>query len=761
MVKIENGLISFCLNEVLLKDCLMSLDVDDVILKSVSSEISIKDNSDFVLYCKFPEKNIKWEIFFKESNGEQVIESKIMNYGKKAVKLGKVFLLDAKIEGFRNEQDEVAVFPLQIYGQKVYRIDDPEMPENAKVIVQFSNNTRNLSLQGAFLTFQRCNTELVVKRSVHGLDGLQAYCDFAGWELAPGKSTSTEIFRIIVGDNPYTQLENWADKVKDIIKPDIWENTPLGFNGCAWAIFDGKDNYAKVVSENLNAINKRLAGFGFKYLWTSMHNFEGSLPGNWLKWNYKHIPCGRKKFIKMVRSKGFLPGFWIAPFYLCSSLTDLLKELEDAILQNLEGEKMIVCEEWRHGDAGKLPKKERPCIYALDPSHPKTIKFLKNVFKTYRKWGIRYYMVDFLEAGAGNISRFPYKKHFNKKLVAGPEVYTNALKILKKTAGKDTYLLSSTGPQLHNAGILDGVRVGNDFGEGRDINKESFFYPASYVINKCDFWTGPKEALLSQAVNYFTHRKFYIADSSNLLTVDKPIPLTHAQIHATIHAFSGGPTILGDDIRNISEERLNIIKKTLPRSKEIGFPVDLFTSVSPDYPKLFLRSIVKPWGEYKVLAIYNFDPVPKNIKVPFETLGMEKGQSYLVWDFWNEKFEGKRIDNIDINVRQESVTVLRFVKDKEQPVILGTDMHIMMGEMEIKDFEYNSKKMECCFTVERPKGESGTVFIYAPENIYVKKTDGLHISKDGNYNTLVIAVPLKFKKKVVKKIINFGQMEKD
>jgi len=69
--------------------------------------------------------------------------------------------------------------------------------------------------------------------------------------------------------------------------------------------------------------------------------------------------------------------------------------------------------------------------------------------------------------------------------------------------------------------------------------------------------------------------------------------------------------------------------------------------------------------------------------------------------------------------------------------------------------------MECCLTVERPKGESGTLFLYAPENIYVKETDGLHISKDGNYNTLVIAIPLKFKKKVVEKIIKFGQIEKN
>jgi uncharacterized protein (TIGR03437 family) len=32
----------------------------------------------------------------------------------------------------------------------------------------------------------------------------------------------------------------------------------------------------------------------------------------------------------------------------------------------------------------------------LDPTHPQTKVFLRNVFTTYRQWGVRYYMIDFL-----------------------------------------------------------------------------------------------------------------------------------------------------------------------------------------------------------------------------------------------------------------------------------------------------------------------------------------------------------------------------
>ena len=91
-------------------------------------------------------------------------------------------------------------------------------------------------------------------------------------------------------------------------------------------------------------------------------------------------------------------------------LTDLMEHFEGAILKNPDGSPMVVCSRWDHGDAGRLAKKDRPCLYALDPFHPKVLAYIREVFETYRRWGVRYYMVDFLEAGAGNINRFHYKE---------------------------------------------------------------------------------------------------------------------------------------------------------------------------------------------------------------------------------------------------------------------------------------------------------------------------------------------------------------
>jgi hypothetical protein len=315
---------------------------------------------------------------------------------------------------------------------------------------------------------------------------------------------------------------------------------------------------------------------------------------------------------------------------------------------------------------------------------------------------------------------------------------------MKAAAGEDAYLLSSTGPTLHNAGLVDGVRVGNDFGEGRPFSPEAFFFPASFVINGLNFWTGARYALCNQAASFHTHRKLYLNDSGNVLTVDKPIPLSHAQMAATLHAFSGGPTMLGDDIRHIGEDRLSLIKKTLPRSRDIGRPIDLFDSPYPDGPHMFHRRIAKAWGGFDVVAIYNFQSTPKTMTIDFKRLGLANEAEVLVWDFWNEAFVGRAKGSLAVTVPAETVRVLRLTANVGTATLLGTDMHVMGGEMEVEDCSYDAASMICRLRAHRPAGERGMAFVYAPKTVYIKNFDGLHVAKDEATSSLIIGVPLVF-----------------
>ncbi len=288
-----------------------------------------------------------------------------------------------------------------------------------------------------------------------------------------------------------------------------------------------------------------------------------------------------------LRELGFTLGLWCGAFWVCSSCTREVEELSDALLRNPDGSPLVVVKEWRWGAAGRLPREQRPVMYALDPTHPLTHALHRKIFGAYRAWGVRYYMIDFLHAAAGNLCEFPYARHHDPSLVAGPEAYHRGLRVIREAVGDDTHILTSTGPIIQNAGFADGVRTGNDFGEGRPMYPDSHFFPATSVINSASFWTGPSNALQNQAASWYTHRRLYLNNSANVLTVDQPLALSDAQIHATIHAMSGGSSMLGDEIDDLSPERLALIKKTLPRSRDAAFPVDLFDAVHPASASVF------------------------------------------------------------------------------------------------------------------------------------------------------------------------------
>lgn len=746
-----------------IRDWRVGVEAHGSLLDSSQAEVTILNNVPLQVKLFYPELGLEWTLQAEcdEACGKVILRSTLENKSDRTIPLGKAFLLDTdNLLGLGADGKDVVCLPLdgEINDRVVWRLSDSKCPRSSKIKVQFFNPSQKKAMQVGFLTFRSANTEVAFESQP---GRVCAWCDFAGWELDAGQSTPTETFILSVGEDPYTQLEAWADLASALCAPRRWEDAPIGWVGWAWVDPFTVECYEEVVLRNCAAIRRRLKGFGVSYVWTSLGNLTDVNPGDWLNWNREFFPNDPQTLAAKLREMGFKWGLWCAPFWMCSLLKEKMEEFRDALLKNADGSLLVVRPEWQYGAAGKMLRKDRPCMLALDPSHPKTLNYLKKVFGTYRSWGIRYYMLDFLHAGSGNISSFPYADHYDKRQIAGPEAYHRALRVIREAAGDDTYFLSSSGPSVHNAGIFDAIRTGNDFGEGRPLYPDSYFYPATYAINSGAHSTGPKRAVMNQASAYYTHRKLYLNDSGNVLTVDKPLPLSDAQIHATIHAMSGGPSMIGDDVDRMDEERLALIKKTLPRSKEVAFPVDLFDSPYPDYPKIFHREIKKSWGSFDVVAVYNFTEELLRLPIELPKLKLKSDTDYLVWEFWNSEYVGRITETLTAVVPPKSVRVYRLVEDAGRPVMLGTDMHVMMGEMEIDQCTWDLQTRTLSGRVIRPAGERGNVFLHAPEGLRVVNPRGYWIAKDARDNSLIIRVSLFFEDSTAGWDIRFVELQKE
>jgi hypothetical protein len=696
------------------------------------------------------EWTIRWAMLPKD--GVCTISSTIKNLSPRGVALGKCRLADVSEPGGKLDLGVRPEATVMLTCSGVCglpsRVQHVTAIHASRTLAQLYNPFSRIALQSGFVTFDRVSTEHRVARSqAPARLTLSSYCDFEGFTLAAGADLLSETLALELSRSPLDALTHWANRAAAHYHPRIWPDTPAGWVGWSWVDPFRAERYEDVVRRNAEAIEKKLAGLGVKYVWVSLGNIGGKteVPGNWLDWNATNFPAGPEKLVADLRRRGLTLGLWMAPFWL-SDYTDpeVRQPLWPALLER-GGRPLLGRNEWTYGIGRDLPPPRRPKMYCLDPTDPRTEHFLRRVLATYRQWGVRYYMFDFLDSISGSTpGTWRYDSYHDRSLIPGPEVYRRGLRIVREAVGDDTYLLTGVAPTLQSVGLADGCRIGNDYGEGRPLARHSYFYPATFVIDKPDFWTSHLTAIDAMASSFFLHRKLFLADSGNVLTVDKPCPVADAQISATIFGINGGPMMLGDDLDRMSDERLPLVRKCLPRLPECAVPLDLFEAPEPDHPHCFALRCRTPWEQWQLLAVFNCNREPLLKSVSFRELGLDPAGRYLAWDFWNEKYLGIQQGEVSLCVPAGSVKLLRIAPVRVHPWLLSTDMHVRQGQAEISDCRWDEGARTLSITASRPKGQRGTLFIWSPPGWEVAEPRGLWIAKDGNDNSLIIRADLQF-----------------
>jgi hypothetical protein len=679
----------------------------------------------------FASPPLRWTVQFRPAGETLLVTLTVENLGSNAVKLGRCKLIDARV-GMASDTTALILTATQ-YPERVVRLAGLEQPVDSKILTQWFSASSRTALQVGFVSFDRAETTVA-----SGWDAAQhapvvsAWSDFKGFELAPKASVESEVLCIDPGRDPYAALDHWADAVHARYQPRIWPKIPAGWLGWSWVDPLNVERYEDVVRRNVHAIRKRLPGHDIEYVWVSLGNLQGRLPGNWLEWNRDAFPSGPETLVKELESQGFHLGLWAGAFWMAAR-SPHAAALRDALLL-YQGKPAG----YAHRDLGLMN--------FLDPTHPETQAMLRKVFTTYRKWGVRYYMIDFMNAMAGSAyGQFGNDGYSDPKVIRGPQAWRQGLQTIRDAAGPDTYLLASSGPTLPAIGLMDAVRAGNDYGEGRALDGiGKGLYPGTFVIDKPDFWTSHSLALKALAGYFFTDRKLFLADSGNVLTVDQPMPVNEAQIRATFFGINGSPLMLGDDIERIGEERLAMIRRVLPRLAGCARPVDLFEAAGPDYAKIFDLPVETQWDKWHVLAVFNLGQRAIEKNVALESLGLDPSQRYAVWDFWNERYQGPVTGAVNVEVPAESVKLLRISRERDHPWLVSTDMHVRQGAAEILDCDWDAPQATLTVRSRRPAGEHGSLFIRAPAGWAAADPKGLWVAKDGRDGSLLVRAPLTF-----------------
>lgn len=297
-----------------------------------------------------------------------------------------------------------------------------------------------------------------------------------------------------------------------------------------------------------------------------------------------------KKLIFEIKSQGYKPGIWLAPFG-ASEESEVYKNHPDWFVKN-----------WENDNLYGIP--------SLDFSNPMVKKYIYEVFyKLSHEYGFKYFKLDIIT------SRIAPGRYFDPSFNAIRNL-REGFKIIRKAIGDDCEILACTCPLAPVVGLCDYMRVSGDvFG-----NWDSLVYIFNSTLKR-----------------YYLNNNFYIIDADCLLVRKKENEDEEAQLHCSLSnqeiktyisliACSGGNIMLSDKLKNLSKEQFSLIDKIFPNINNSAIPMDLMDS------HLIFKLDCGKINNLRVIVLVNWEEKPKHFKLDISNCH--------VFDFWSENYEG-------------------------------------------------------------------------------------------------------------------------
>jgi len=140
-----------------------------------------------------------------------------------------------------------------------------------------------------------------------------------------------------------------------------------------------------------------------------------------------------------------------------------------------------------------------------------------------------------------------------------------------------------------------------------------------------------------------------------------------------------------------------------------------------------------------VVGLLNWSEEPIEQTVSFEELGLPSDAECLVYDFWTGTLAGRFTGSCTATVPAGVARCLRIMPVTDRPAVVGTDMHVTQGLVELSDVRWDEEKLTLSGQAERAPGAEGTVYIWVPDGYAVAA--GQEVRERG---PRCIAAPIQF-----------------
>jgi len=362
--------------------------------------------------------------------------------------------------------------------------------------------------------------------------------------LEPGESLELEAVRVALGGDPEQLLEGFAGCVAS--RAGARTSAPFQAGWCSWYHF-----FHDVSEQDLLRNLDDLAGCGSSLGLDVVQLDDGyqRAIGDWLETNEK-FPRGLGPLAADIRSAGFRPGLWTAPFCVVGE-SRLRAERPGWLLREPGSDapfRALQHPGWS-GDGW---------VYALDPSCDEVVEHLRALFQSLVEMGWSYLKLDFLYVAA-------LQARAASLGVGRAERLRRGLAAIREGAGEEAFLLGCGSPLGAAVGVVDAMRVGADVAP--------YWNPPANLRVPGIEGTMPalRNALRGAIGRSWMHRRLWLNDPDCLLVRSRETELERDEVRtlASTVALTGGVAMLSDDLSSLGEEELGLARDTLALARRV------------------------------------------------------------------------------------------------------------------------------------------------------------------------------------------------
>ena len=640
------------------------------------------------------------EIFVSENKNLTGIRIIIENISSSAFNLKKIIpiscfrsddfsVADALIRDWhimrmaRNKNDIPGCFRPTVDDQdsKDASLDSSEIPAGMGVSKEDEDKYRNLdhtiisepsifikhqkekALPGLFISVlgqDKHLSQLILSSDMEqkALSNFQVVCEFDSIQVNPGEKRATHWILFREEDTYANAVDAHNEMLMDLYKPSRPPRlAPSIF--CTW-YFYGHNFTEKDLEENLDNLKTDKVPFDMFLLDDGWSDTFGSWQAG------KRFPGGMQKVAEKIKEAGYIPGIWTCPFVVTAD-SKVVKEHPELLARDTNGNPY----EFAYND---------PKCYAVDPTSPYAVTYFNEMYKRIREWGFTAHKFDFLRSFLTTDKVRFYNRKMNRA-----QAYRLGMQLVRNAIGNDSYILACGGLFEGSIGLVDGMRTGSD--------TRGYWQQPEYLntikqnvmrANSNCFWhTDPDAAMLRLRSKPFRDEQSVLGDLSlGSFTDEEAFTVIVNQY------LGGGITCFSERFMELQAERKALYRHIIPAEFPVPEIGDIFNSGCPTLFLSYIEPRCETLENWWTLAVVNWKQEPVRRVINISDLNLPKDQAFILFEFKEQKSYGLKTNNdsFTIDIPPHAVRVMRIaIWNGETPVIMGTDLHITGGAVELAD----------------------------------------------------------------------------